>query len=164
MPLKCRPPIDRPDPIAIAWEQSPHNGPLPAQLQQSAASRAGAANAARGLTGKGKHVLAVCVSILAAFGMAFLSGCGQSAESQATQQAMADAATMPDMLYVIHAPAAGCPSDWRTIPKAFYEPNGSYRVGCITGTGKQGGAMDYLEPGETFPGVAAVWSLGGGVL
>lgn len=48
------------DPIAYAWQQK-HREPMPKQLQQSNAERAGVAAGASGKKGKGKHVLAVCV-------------------------------------------------------------------------------------------------------
>lgn len=58
--LKSHPPLNKADPIAIAWALM-HRVPLPRELERTAGQRAGEATAAEGKKGKGKHVLAVCI-------------------------------------------------------------------------------------------------------
>jgi hypothetical protein len=48
------------DPIAHAWKNL-QRIPLPAPLVLTQSQRAGHANARLGKTGKGKHVMAVCI-------------------------------------------------------------------------------------------------------
>jgi hypothetical protein len=88
------------------------------------------------------------------------AGCSQSPEQSATHNAIVSAATEAGTLFVIHKPKAGCPDGWMPIPNAFLETDGSSIDACVHGSGAQGGAIDYLSPGEAFPGVSAIWSLG----
>lgn len=79
----------------------------------------------------------------------------------ATHNAIVDAASEPEMLFIVHEPKDGCPDGWRLIPNAFDEANGTHRGACTHGTARQGGQMDYLLPGESFPGIEAVWAIQG---
>lgn len=111
-----------------------------------------------------RHVIiAVAMSmmaVLAATGL-LLYVFAPSQEEKATRSAIMEAASNPDTLYIIHAPAAGCPQGWMPLPKAFFEGDGATHDACVRGTGHQGAAMDYLLPGESFPGIADIESLNG---
>jgi nitrogen fixation-related uncharacterized protein len=95
------------------------------------------------------------------FVAALLWAMAPSQEERATRSAIMEAASNPDTLYIIHAPAAGCPQGWMPLPKAFFEGDGATHDACVRGTGHQGAAMDYLLPGESFPGIADIESLNG---
>jgi hypothetical protein len=90
----------------------------------------------------------------------FLAACSQSPEQAATRDAIMSASSEAGTLFVIHKPKEGCPDGWTPITSAFLEADGSSIDACIHGTGAQGGAIDYVSPGEAFPGILAIWSLG----